>query len=83
MINTNLLVSIFEAHKVDSVYYLKDNEDFIFLIKKMDSSIPLERWEHLENVLKDVTKTNVSILSYDYAKMYIDTSKAMVIKNDQ
>ena len=35
MINTNLLSSIFEAHNVDSVYYLKDEENHIFLIEKM------------------------------------------------
>ena len=46
----------------------------------MDSSLSLERWIHLENVLKDVTKSDISILSYDYAKKYIDISKAMVIK---
>lgn len=80
MINTTILSSIFQSHNIDCVSYLKNEDDYIFLIQKMDSSLSLERWIHLENVLKDVTKSDISILSYDYAKKYIDISKAMVIK---
>ena len=78
--NTKFLASVFEKHNISSVYYLEDKNYPVFLIKEMDSSIPLERWTHLENVLKDATNSEVSILSYDYAKNHIDVSKAMVIK---
>lgn len=80
MINTNLLASIFEKYNIDSVSYLEDNNDYIFLIKTMNSSISLEKWEYLEQTLKYLLKADVSFLSYDYAKNYIDISKAMVIK---
>lgn len=80
MTDLNLLYSVFDKHSVDSVSYIKDGDTFIFLIKEMSNSISLERWEHLEQILKDILKVDISILSYEYAKNYIDTSKAKVIK---
>ena len=67
MINKNILSSIFDNYDIHSVKLVQDNNILNFIISQMPSSISLERWDYLENILKDVTGKTVNILPYNQA----------------
>ena len=80
MINKSLLYSVFLHHNVSKVSYIKKDSCYIFLIEEMNSAIPLQRWEHLESILKDITKKEFCILPYKYAEKYLLINERDVIK---
>lgn len=80
MIDTKILLSVFEKHGINSVLLIPSENRNIFLIKEMPSSICLNRWEHLENILKDICKKDCDILSHEYASNYINIEKGVVIE---
>lgn len=80
MINKNILNSVFDTYGINKVTLIEENNEYIFLISNMPSNINLDRWEYLENILKDITQKNVSILALNYAKKYINLEKGLVIK---
>ena len=82
IMNTALLHSIFKAHGIEKVSFIKTDDNYIFLLEEMNTSIPLQRWEHLENILMDVIKENISLLPIEQAKKYFDTNKKVVISNE-
>ena len=83
MINKNILSSIFESYKINNVILVEDNEKLHFIISNMSSSFNLDRWEYLENILKDVTGKSINIITYNQAIKHFDTNyldKGLVIR---
>ena len=67
MINENILSKIFEQNKINNVIMVEENNYLNFIISNMTSSLSLDKWEYLENILKDVTSKNINIITYNQA----------------
>lgn len=80
MINKEILTSVFEKHGIEKVVFIPLESKNIFLIKEMSSHLSLDRWEHLENILKDISCKPCDILDYEYASNYINVTEGVVIE---
>ena len=80
MIKTEIFASVFKSHGIEKVLLVQAKNRNIFLIQEMSSSIPLNRWEHLENILKDICQSECDILSYDCASKYINIKNGVTIE---
>ena len=80
MISKKILSSVFENYNIKSVILLESKTTCNFLISGMSTSISLERWEYLENILRDLTKKDVAITSLDYCKRHVNIEEGIVIK---
>lgn len=83
MINKNILSSIFDNYDIQKVVLIQKDETYNFIISNMSSSLTLERWEYLENILKDITKKSINIIPFPQAEKYFDSNllnKGLVIK---
>ena len=78
MINKDIIKSIFINYHISKIIIMIEENDFYaFVIGKMNESISLDRWEQLENVLKDYTNKEISLIPYNQAynqlgKKYLD-----------
>ncbi len=82
MITTEGLKSIFSSYKIDSVVLVENTNELDFVISNMNSSISLNEWENLENILKDIYKKDVNIMSKNQCIKYLGNdflSKGVVI----
>lgn len=82
MITTEGLKSIFNSYKIDSVVLVENTNELDFVISNMNSSISLNEWENLENILKDIYKKDVNIMSKNQCIKYLGNdflSKGVVI----
>ena len=78
MINPEIFASVFKHHQINKVMLIEHNDCFNFLISDMSSSITLDRWEHLENILRDLTKKEINIIPYSQAIVFFN--KEMLAK---
>ena len=81
MINTSVLSQVFNYHTIKEAVMIEKSKEILFLIKEMDESIDLNRWEHLENILTDLTGKQIILLPYDYTSNYIKTKEGVTIKS--
>lgn len=77
MINTNIIKSMFKNYHMNKVIMIEEKDFYAFIIGSMPESISIDRWEQLENILKDYTKKDVSLIPYKQAcnqlgKKYLD-----------
>ena len=77
MINKDIIKSIFVNYHISKIIMIEEKDFYAFVIEKMSESIALDRWEQLENVLKDYTKKEISLIPYKQAynqlgKKYLD-----------
>ena len=82
MINKELFASVFKNYGIERVLLNKDESNYNFIISQMNNNISLERWEQLENILKDITKSNVNIFGLEQATKYLSNTyieESMVI----
>lgn len=63
MINKEILSSVFESYKINNVIVVEENNNLNFVISNMSVSISLDRWQYLENILKDITGKNINLLT--------------------
>ena len=83
MINTNILSSIFDNYSINKVILLEDTDCYNFIISNMPSSINLDRWEYLENILKEILRKNINIIPHNQAIEIFDNNainEGLVIK---
>ena len=83
MINSSLLSSIFDNYGINKITVVEDNSALNFIISDMPSSISLERWEYLENILKEVTKKEIVFITKEQASSIFSGStikEGVVIK---
>ena len=80
MINTNILSSVFKNYHFEKVQMIENSNLCVFLVSNMLTSISLERWEYLENILADITQKDVAIMPLDYAKKHLNLKEGVVIK---
>ena len=83
MINYNIFSSIFENYEIGNVILLKDKETHNFIISNMPSCISVDRWDYLENILSEITKSQCNIFPYNQAIKYFSEEiikKGVVIK---
>ena len=83
MINKNILSQVFDNYGINKVMLLEYNNSYNFLISEMNKELSLDRWEYLENILKDITKKNINLIPYSQAKKYFNDDinlKGEVIK---
>ena len=66
----DIIKSIFNNHEINKVTMIEENDSCTFIIHSMTNSIPLERWENLENLLKYVIKKEIYLCSYPQAITY-------------
>ena len=67
MINTAIIKSMFKNYHINKIIMIEEKDFYAFIIGPMNKSISIERWEHLENILKDYTKKDVSLIPYKQA----------------
>jgi len=82
MINPDILSSVFKSHKIEKVILIEDDYKLNFIVSNMSTSFDIDKWEYLENILKDITHSNVNIIPFCQAVKYFDESyinKGMVI----
>ena len=77
MMNKSIMKSIFSNYHISKIIMIEEKNFYAFIIEKMNESISLDRWEQLENVLKDYTKKEISLIPYMQAynqlgKKYLD-----------
>ena len=77
MINKSIIKSIFSNYHISKIIMIEEKNFYAFVIGKMNESISLDRWEQLENVLKDYTNKEISLIPYNQAynqlgKKYLD-----------
>ena len=85
MINTKVLSSVFDNYDIHKVILLDIDNTYNFIISNMPSSISLEKWEYLENILQEITKKNINIFSLTQAINHFGNSiksKGLVIKGE-
>ena len=83
MINNRIISSVFSNYGIDSVILVEDNNKLNFVISNMNSSISLDRWEYLENILKDITQRDVNIMPLNQVLSHLGSdyiSKGVVIQ---
>ena len=62
MINKDIIKSIFSNYSIDKIIFINEEEFCSFIICSMNDNLSLERWENLENILKDYVNKEVSLL---------------------
>ena len=67
MINKDIIKSIFSNYEIDKVILVEEKDFFSFFIYSMKKSIPLERWNNLENILKEILHKEITLLPYNQA----------------
>ena len=85
MINEKVLSSVFGNYDIHNVILLPMDETYNFVISNMPSSISLERWKYLENILKDITKKEINLFAFSQAISHFGEEtlkKGMVIKSE-
>jgi len=74
MINKEILSSVFSNYGIKKIVLVEDNNKLNFIISEMDLSISLDRWEYLENILKDITKKDINIMALNDVFKYLGTN---------
>ena len=82
MITNEGLKSIFNSYKINNVVLVENDNELNFVISNMNSNISLTEWENLENILKDIYKKNINIMTKNQCVKYLGNdflSKGVVI----
>lgn len=83
MINKDFLSSVFDNYDIKKVLLIHEDESYNFIISEMSTSLTLERWEYLENILKDITNKDINLIPFSQAEKIFDNAsinKGLVIK---
>ena len=83
MINMDIIKSILSSYSITESIFIEEKDFNSIVICSMKDSIPLSRWINLENVLKEYTQKNISILHLYQAKKHLGEkylSKGVVVK---
>ncbi len=83
MIDEKIIKAIFSNYSIDEVIFIKESSFCSFIICSMNENISLDRWNNLENILKEYTSNEVSLLSLEQALKYLGNeyiSKGVIIK---
>ena len=68
MINIGIIKSILSNYSISEFIFLEEKDFDSIIICSMKESIPLERWNNLENILKEYLQKEISILPLSQAK---------------
>ena len=82
MITNEGLKSIFNSYKINNVVLVENANELNFVISNMNSNISLTEWENLDNILKDIYKKNINIMTKNQCVKYLGNdflSKGVVI----
>lgn len=63
----NIFSTIFENYGIESVILIDTESKSNFIISNMKNDLSIERWDYLENILKDVMKKSINIIPYNQA----------------
>lgn len=83
MIDKKVIKSIFSNYSISEVIFIKENSFCSFIICSMKESISLDRWDNLENILKEYTSMDISLTPLEQALKYLSKeylSKGVIIK---
>ncbi len=83
MINMAIIKSILSSHSITEAIFIEEKEFNSIIICSMKESLPLNRWNNLESILKEYTEKDVAILHLSQAKKYLgekQLSKGVIIK---
>ena len=72
MINLDIIKSIFDNHSIDKVTLIEESNFITYILYNMKENLSLERWNHLEIILKSYTKKDVVLLPYNQAITHLD-----------
>lgn len=71
MITSEGLKSIFNSYKIGNVILVENSNEMNFIISNMNSNISLNDWQNLENVLKDVYRKSINIMTKNQCIKYL------------
>ena len=71
MINTNILSSVFKNYGIHDITLVVENDTYNFIISNMTSTIAIDRWKYLEDILKDITKKKINLIPLNQALKYL------------
>lgn len=71
MITEEGLRSIFTSYRIEHVILVKEESSLNFVISNMKSNISLNNWENLENILKDIYKKEINIITKEQCLKYL------------
>lgn len=66
-----LLSSLLQDFGISQAVLIENDDYFDILIKDMSSSLTLERWNYLENLIKILLKKEINFSSYNQAMTLI------------
>lgn len=67
MLDKGLIKSIFNCYSIKKVIYIKQKDFISFIICSMQENISIEKWNNLENVLKETFNSEISLLPLSQA----------------
>ena len=82
MLNNKTLTSIMQTYGITKANIKENETTFDLIIDEMTENLSLDRWNLLENVLRDLTNKKVNILTYTQAEKclgnaYLNESKVI------
>lgn len=83
MLNNAFIKSILNTYGIEKASIVETHSSLDFIIYDMEHSISLERWELMENALKDSTDKKINLLTYNQAIKHLGesyVSKGLVIQ---
>ena len=81
--NKEVLNKVFINYPIDNVLLIEEENYCLFVISGMSESMPIEKWNHLENILTMLTKKEINFIAENQANLYFDNdykSKGVVVK---
>lgn len=83
MIDRKIIKSIFSNYSVNEIIFIEESTFYTFIMCSMSKNISLDRWDNLENILKEYTSKDVCLIPIEQAKKHLGKeyiSKGVIIK---
>lgn len=74
MLNNNFIKSIINTYGIKKVSIIEGITTLDVIIHSMKDSLPLEKWNLIENVLNDATNKTINLITYNQAIKHLGES---------
>ncbi len=66
----NMYSAVFACYDIEKVFLLETKDTCDFIIGNMEEELSLERWNNLEDILKDLSGKKVNIITQVQAEKF-------------